>query len=202
LSDSVQKIKVLFLDRDGTIIEDAIGSYNVRLDDIRMIAGSEEAIALAKEQGYHIVVVTNQAAVAKGIITEEQVANMNVRLQDILSAKHAGYDKIYCAFYHPSVPDKYAAFANWRKPATGMIEQAAKDFAAQGFEIDIENSYFIGDKQIDIAAGRTARLKTVLVLTGYGEDALCREQQTPPTHIAHDLAEAITKFVLNPVPVR
>ncbi len=197
----MQKIKVLFLDRDGTMIYDELGDYIRTVEQVRLIPNADVAIALAKRAGYKIVIVTNQAAIAKGIVTESRVQEINNFLQTMLAPKQATYDLCYYAPSHPSVPHPmYDQRKTWRKPDTGMVEQAVKDFAAQGFEVDKAHSFFIGDKQIDIECGSRAGLRPILVMTGYGEAEECRKKQTPPEFIAADLYDAVVNYVLAVTP--
>jgi D-glycero-D-manno-heptose 1,7-bisphosphate phosphatase len=193
----MQKIKVLFLDRDGTIIYDKLGDYIRTIEQANLIPNADDAIALAKRAGYKIAIVTNQAAIAKGIITEARVQEINTYMQSMLAPKHAEFDLCYYAPSHPASPnEKYDHLSAWRKPNTGMVEQAIRDFAAQGFEVDKSQSFFIGDKQVDVECGIRAGLRPILVLTGYGETEKCREKNTPPEFIADDIYAAVTKHIL------
>ena len=89
---TVQTIKVLFLDRDGTINQDT-GSYISTKEQLVLIDRADEAIALAKSAGFRIVIVTNQAGIARGIATVEQVEEVNLYLNELLSARDAGFDR-------------------------------------------------------------------------------------------------------------
>jgi D-glycero-D-manno-heptose 1,7-bisphosphate phosphatase len=168
----IEKRKAAFIDRDGTLIEEV--NFLSRLEDLRFFSYTAEAIRLLRESGFLIVVVTNQSGVGRGIFEEAAMHLIHAHIQADLELD---------AFYFcPHLPtDKCAC----RKPNTGMIEQAAKNFA-----IDLENSWMIGDKAIDVETGFNAEIKTALVLTGYGEKA-ARELTRKPNVTAENLLEAV-----------
>lgn len=191
-------VKALFLDRDGTIIHDSSESITA-LEQVRLIEGADDALARAKRAGFKLVMVSNQSAIAKGLVTQERVDAINALLQTMLATKNATLDWLYYAPYHPKFPKpEYEAFKSWRKPETGMIEQAKKDLATQGLEIDFARSFFIGDKQIDVECGLRAGLRTILVKTGYDETEICQEKHTLPEFVAQNLGDAID-YILNNV---
>jgi len=131
-----EKIRVLFLDRDGTINQDA-GSYIAENHQLKIIPGAAEAMALAREAGFRIVVVTNQAGIARGIATVEQVEEVNRYLNELLSPHKACYDSCYYCPSHPLYPHpEYDQYKDCRKPATGMVDRAIADFLAEGYEVD------------------------------------------------------------------
>lgn len=198
---AMQTIKALFLDRDGTLIYDELGGYIRTIEQVRLVPRVEDALAAAKEAGYKLVLVTNQAGIAKGIVTEERVREINDYLQARLREKGAELDLCYYAPSHPDHPHpKYDQYASWRKPETGMVEQAIVDFQAKGWTLDHRASYFIGDKQVDVECGLRAGLRSILVMTGYGELEKCRQRQTLPEFVAQDIYEAILGYVLKNEP--
>ena len=192
----VQKIKVLFLDRDGTINKDT-GSYIASREQLQLIDRADEAIALARNAGFRIVIVSNQAGIARGIATVEQVEEVNRYLNELLSLKNAGFDRCYYCPFHPEYPHPdYDRFIDYRKPATGMVELAINDFLAEGFIVDRGASFFVGDKTIDVECGLRAGLRPVLVRTGHNEEALCLMQNIIPEFVADDLYTAVTEYIL------
>ncbi len=192
-----QPIKVLFLDRDGTIIYDELGGYIKTIEQVRFIPGAIEALTAAKKAGYKLVLVTNQAGIAKGIVTEARVQEIHHYIQAHLQKSGASLDACYYAPTHPDHPNPHHEhLQSWRKPDTGMIEQAAADFAAQGFYLDRTQSYLIGDKQIDIECGARAGLRPILVMTGYGELEQCKKKNTMPYRVADHIYEAIMTYIL------
>ncbi len=193
---TVQTIKVLFLDRDGTINQDT-GSYISTKEQLVLIDRADEAIALAKSAGFRIVIVTNQAGIARGIATVEQVEEVNLYLNELLSARDAGFDRCYYCPYHPDYPHPdYDRFVEFRKPATGMVESAIVDFLAEGLVVDRSASFFVGDKTLDVECGKRAGMRSVLVRTGHNEEDLCIERNIIPEFVADDLYKAVTEYIL------
>ena len=193
----MQSIKVLFLDRDGTINRD-IGSYVSNREEFVLIDRADEAIALARQAGVRFVIVTNQAGIARGIVTPEDVEDVHNYLSELLAERDASYDRCYYCPAHPDYPHpEYDQFIDFRKPSPRMVEQAVADFRKEeGLDVDRESSFFIGDKLIDVECGQRAGLKTILLRTGHNEEHLCDERQMFPDHIADDLYQAVTRFVL------
>ncbi len=192
----MQPISALFLDRDGTIIHDSPNSITLP-DQVRLIHRADDALALAKQAGYKLIMISNQGGIAKGIVTPKRVDEINTFMQSLLATKNATLDLLYYAPSHPKYPNaEYDAFKHWRKPETGMIEQATHDLATHGLILDRSHSFFIGDKQIDVECGLRAELRPILVKTGYGEAEKCQEKNTLPEFIASDLYEAVA-YILN-----
>ena len=193
---TLQTIKVLFLDRDGTINQDT-GSYISTKEQLVLIDRADEAIALAKRAGFRIVIISNQAGIARGIATVEQVEEVNRYLNLLLSSKDASFDRCYYCPYHPEYPHPdYDRFMEFRKPATGMVEQAIGDFLAEGLVVDRSASFFVGDKTLDVECGMRAGMRSVLVRTGHNEEKLCLERNIIPEFVADDLYKAVTEYIL------
>ena len=114
----------VFLDRDGTVIEER--GYLGRLDLIELLPGSAEAIRLLKAAGYAVVIVTNQAGIARGLFDEAFVQSAHARLDAMLREAGAVVDGYYYCPHHPDgVVDRYRLVCGCRKPAPGMVRQAA-----------------------------------------------------------------------------
>ncbi len=191
-----QTIKVLFLDRDGTINQDT-GSYVFLKEQLKLIDRADDAIALARNAGFRIVLVSNQAGIARGIATIAQVEEVNRYLNELLALKNASFDRSYYCPFHPAYPHpEYDRYAEFRKPATGMVELAINDFLAEGLIVDRSASFFVGDKTLDIECGLRAGLRPVLVRTGHNEEALCMTQNIIPEFVADDLYKAVTEHIL------
>lgn len=164
--------RVIFLDRDGTINKEV--SYLHREADLKLLAGVPEAIRLFKEAGFRIVVVTNQAGVARGYYQEQDVKSLHRYLNEQLQ-KCCGVqiDEFYYCPHHPEAGIAgYRTDCHCRKPDIGMFEQAGQQFA-----VDKKHSWMIGDKLIDVLAGRNYGIRTVLVGTGYGTEEHLKQQQ-------------------------
>ena len=169
----------VFIDRDGTLIRDA--DYLSSVDDLEVFEYSAEALRMLKECGFLVMVVTNQSGIGRGLLTENEMHSVNDAIQLALGG-------VIDAFYF--CPHRPGDGCVCRKPATGMIEQAAGDF-----EIDLANSWFVGDKKSDIETGFAAGTGTALVLTGYGESEL-KELDRMPDIVAGDLLAAAREICL------
>jgi histidinol-phosphate phosphatase family domain/HAD-superfamily hydrolase, subfamily IIIA len=191
----MKKNIAVFLDRDGTINEEV--GYLDSLDKLKIIPSAYEAIRLINESGMKAVVISNQAGVARGLFTEDFVQITNEHLQTALRQKGAYIDNFYYCPHHPTEGiGIYLQQCNCRKPAPGMLLQAAQEL-----KIDLTRSYFVGDTFRDMEAAKKAGVKRVLVKTGYGQDFLQDDGQdkataeNKPDFIAADILEAV-KWIL------
>jgi D-glycero-D-manno-heptose 1,7-bisphosphate phosphatase len=177
----------IFLDRDGTINEEV--DYLSSPLDLHLIPGAADAIREANESGFKVFIITNQSGIARGILTEERLAEIHAALVSALARQHATIDKIYYCPHHPDFGEPpFRAVCNCRKPGTGMIDAAVREFG-----IDLSKSFVIGDRMLDVQTGNNAGAASILVLTGYGrkELELCRLNGVPVGHVAEDLPDAI-----------
>lgn len=181
----------VFFDRDGTINEEV--GYLDKLDKIRIIPGAPEAIKLINLSGMKAIVITNQSGVARGLFTEELVQKANEVIQSELKKSGAYVDGFYYCPHHPTEGRGiYLLTCKCRKPAPGMLFSAGKDF-----NIDLAESYLVGDTFRDVQTAKTAGLKAILVKTGYGKELLLdgnNDQATPenkPDYIAEDILAAV-----------
>ena len=139
-----------FLDRDGVLNVDH--GYVHRPEQLEWIAGAPESVRLLNEAGYYVIVITNQSGVARGFFDETAVKSFHAHMQSALAGKGARIDAFYYCPHHPEGTVKgFSMTCSCRKPRTGMLEQAARDWP-----IDINRSFFIGDKSSDIEAARNA----------------------------------------------
>ncbi len=173
-----KKQKAVFLDRDGTLIEEV--NFLHRLEDLRYFAFTDEAVKRLKEKGFLVIVVTNQSGIARGKYTVEDMHRIHEQIQTDLT------EKLDAFYFCPHMPD---AGCRCRKPRLGMIE-----FALNDFPIDLKDSWMIGDKVLDVELGLNAGLKTALVRTGYGEN---HQHELPrcPDLIAENLLAAVEKIL-------
>lgn len=175
--------KAVFLDRDGTINVDT--GYIADTDELVFIRGSKKAVKLLKDKGFSVYIVTNQSGVERGYFTIEKLKEVN----DKLISEFAKDDiKIDGLVFCPHHPDKKC---DCRKPKPKMV----LDMARKG-RVNLEESYFVGDKIIDVQTGKNAGCKTVLVQT---ETTLFENEDdwTDPDFIAKDLLEAAKWIVKN-----
>lgn len=185
---SMQKRIAIFLDRDGTINEDA--EYLSDPNELKLIPGSGEAIRLINEAGLLAVVLTNQSGVARGYFPESQVDIVNGHLDLLLAQSKAKVDAYYYCPHHPSKGNApYLMECDCRKPKTGMIEKAVKELG-----IDPEASYMVGDKLSDLEMASKAGAKGILVRTGYGEETestLLKESSKTSYKVTSNLLSAV-----------
>ena len=151
--------RAIFLDRDNTIIEDKEG-YIGDPAKVKLLPGSATAIAALRRLGYRIIVISNQSGVARGYFTENDVESVNQEMcRQLREQAGAHIDASYYCPYHPeAVIAEYRMEHEWRKPAPGMIKQAAEDFI-----LDLANSWMIGDSPRDVASGAAAGCRTILI---------------------------------------
>lgn len=180
------KAKAVFLDRDGTLIEDK--GYICHFSQVRIFPFSVAAVRLFNRLNYRVIVISNQSSIARGICTPMQVEKIHQQLRQEFKAREAVIDHFYYCPYHPQGTVKeYRKDHDWRKPGTGMIMQAALDF-----DLDLNSSFVIGDSNVDIEAGKNAGCKTCLVLTGQGKvsEKILADEGIIPDFIFQDIKKA------------
>ena len=150
----MKKRKAVFLDRDGTLIEEV--DFLSRVEDLRLFSFTYDSLRKLKNAGYLAIVVTNQSGIGRGLYTE---ADMHAIHNEINKQLEGMVDAF---FFCPHVPDESC---KCRKPELGMVESACKEF-----EIDLENSWVVGDKNLDRELGEHAGTRPILVRTGYGAE--------------------------------
>lgn len=171
------KRKAVFVDRDGTLIEEVNFLSDVK--DLRLFPYTGEAIRLFRDKGYRVVVVTNQSGIGRGIFPESAMHSIHNAIQHELA------NAIDAFYFCPHLPH---AGCDCRKPGLRMIEDAVRELG-----IDLEGSWLIGDKKLDIETGFNAGINTSLVLTGYGKqhiDTLDRQ----PDILAVNLLDAAKRI--------
>lgn len=172
--------KVIFLDRDGTINEEV--NYLHKPEDLRILPGVPEAIRRLRAGGFKIVVVTNQAGVARGYYSCRDVDALHEYLNQQLKKSGAWIDRFYYCPHHPVHGiGEYKRACHCRKPETGMFEQAGQEY-----DVDKEHSYMIGDKLLDVEAGNRYGVHGILVGTGYGRQ-IHQEQLEKQEDVIYDV---------------
>jgi D-glycero-D-manno-heptose 1,7-bisphosphate phosphatase len=181
------------MDRDGTISEE-IGYVN-HPSRYRVFPYSAEAVRMLNDAGWLAILVTNQAGVARGYFTEELIGEVHKVLKQELNERGAKLDAIYYCAHHPTVGESpYRFDCDCRKPKPGLIRRAAADF-----DIDLTQSWMIGDRYSDIELARNAQVQSAFVLSGYGRGEWEYQRAAwkhEPELIAEDLLEAVKKIVL------
>ena len=155
--------RAVFLDRDGTLIK--AESYPSDPKRVVLLPGTAAALSDLREAGFTLVVVTNQSGIARGLFSEDEYYAVAKRLDDVLAEAGSPVD---ATMYCPHHPD-FAPACECRKPATGMYRRAAAELG-----LDLVDSYYVGDRALDVAPARELGGVGVLVRTGYGADEAAR----------------------------
>ncbi len=160
---TASKRSAVFLDRDGTINVEK--NYLHKIEDFEFIPGAQQAIKQLKDAGFLVIVVSNQAGIARGYFDEQAVNVLHDHIQSELATIGTSIDAFYFCPHHPEEGlGRYKVACECRKGEPGMLLEAAKDH-----NIDLKKSFMIGDKLADIEAGARAGCKSILVMTGYGK---------------------------------
>ncbi len=174
-------MKVIFLDRDGVINKD-LERYTTSWDEFEFLPGAKEALAKLVQAGFRIVIISNQAGVAKGLYTKKTLDEITDNM--LREIEHAGgkIDSIYYCLHQTS--DNCSC----RKPKPGLLLKAQKEL-----NIDLAQAFFIGDSRRDVLAGKAAGCKTIIVLSGKSK---IEDLDVKPDYIARDLFSAVEKIIL------
>lgn len=180
---AIQRQPAVFFDRDNTLIEDP--GYIRDPDQVRLFPDAAPAIVRLRRAGYRIVIVTNQSGIARGLLDEDQLAAVHLRLRELLEQQGAGLDAVYFCPYLDSPAAsvaKYRQASHLRKPEPGMLLQAARDL-----DLDLKRCWMIGNASRDVEAGRRAGCRTILLSrNGTAEDA----RRDGPDLLVESLLEA------------
>lgn len=172
--ENTEQRKAVFLDRDGTLIEEV--NFLSSVDELRLFPYTFEAVKLLKDAGFLVIVVTNQSGIGRGIYDEEAMNAIHDEMQLQLEGM------IDAFYFCPHLP---CDGCSCRKPSLGMLESAVEDFS-----IDLASSWMIGDKKIDVETGVKAGSRTALVMTGYGRSHANHLDATPDV-LAENLLDAV-----------
>ncbi len=165
------KNKFVLLDRDGVINIEK--SYLHKIEDFEYEKNVVEGLLKLRDLGYRFAIITNQAGIARGYYTEEDYLKLQSFIEDDLFKKGIKIEKSYFCPHHPNVTGKYGIECDCRKPNTGNFELAIKEF-----DIDVKNSFMIGDKITDLIPAEKLGITPVLVKTGYGLESLKKLEGT------------------------
>jgi D-glycero-D-manno-heptose 1,7-bisphosphate phosphatase len=165
--------KAVFIDRDGTLIKDV--PYNANPVLIEFLPGAIEALTALKKNKFLLILISNQSGIARGFFTIEQLNQMHEVMQQTLRNFNVQLDDIYYCPHHPEGKIKeYATQCECRKPKPGLILQAAKKY-----NIDLNNSWMVGDILNDVEAGNAAGCKTILLDNGNETEWILNEKREP-----------------------
>ena len=185
----------VFLDRDGVLNVEA--GYIHQVEDLHLISGAAVAVRQLNDQQLFCCLVSNQSGPARGYYTADHVEALHQRLCQLLQAEaDAHLDALYyCPYLSPQAGGtklEFTRWSTWRKPNTGMLVAAAWEH-----ELDLSQSFMVGDKATDVDMAHNAGCTGILVQTGYGEEVLTGKYQhhTRPNYVAVDLPAAV-KWIL------
>ena len=186
------KYPAIFLDRDGTINEEM--GYINHIDRFNIFPFVAESIKNFRDNGFKIIVVTNQSGIARGYFTEELLNEVHQNLINYLNENGTKVEGIYYCPHHPREgKGKYKKDCNCRKPKPGLIERAIKEH-----DIDLKKSYMIGDRFKDMEFARNLKIKCGFVLTGYGQGEYEYQKKSwffMPDLVAKNLKEMSIKII-------
>lgn len=185
--------RAVFLDRDGVITQEP-PHYAHRISQLVLISGAADAIRLLNENGFTVVIASNQAGIAYGYYQEEDAISFNEVLKEKLAEAGAHIDAIYYCPHHAEAKiERYRLECECRKPNPGMLTRAGKEL-----NIDLDQSFMIGDKLSDIQAGQGAGCETIMVKTGYGAGEL-ENNRVECDYIADDLYNAVEYILFSSI---
>jgi D-glycero-D-manno-heptose 1,7-bisphosphate phosphatase len=167
----------VFIDRDGTIMQDA--DYCSDPNQVKIFRGVAEALKRLKSKGFKIIIITNQSGIGRGFFTIEQYRAVEAEV-----LRQLGDSQIDATYFCPDIPGEPSSC---RKPAPGMILEAVREH-----QIDLARSFFVGDKEIDAECGRNAGVRTIRVRTGFDRET----SGSMADWIAEDLPAA-TQIILD-----
>jgi len=178
------KRRAVFLDRDGTVNRDV--SYLCSADQLEPLPGAIEALRLLGDAGFLRIIVTNQSAVARGMITIEKLGEIHATLVAMIRNAGADIDAIYfCPHYPEGSIEEYAIKCDCRKPMPGMLLRAAKEF-----DIDLRTSFMVGDRPADIEAGKRAGCSCFFITNGINTDLATLPPGQQPDFVVDSLLAA------------
>jgi len=165
----------IFLDRDGVINRVKPGEYITSISNVKIYSSFIDGFKKLELSQYHLIIITNQSAINRGFMGLDDAIKINNYVVSLLKKKMIFINALY---FCPHRPDENC---ECRKPKTGLIEEAKKDF-----KMDFKNSYFIGDKKNDIELAKKINVKSILVLTGEGKKEL-KKGNIKPDFILNNL---------------
>src|SRR5882724_10476415 len=168
--------RAVFLDRDGTIMEDS--NYVGDVARVVLIPSAAPALRRLQDAGYKLFIVTNQSGVGRGYFTREDVESIHAHLDEHFGKAGVRLDRYYVCPHHPEEN------CDCRKPKPKFLLEAAREYG-----LDLSRCFMIGDRASDIQAGLNAGTKTILVLTGGGRETLAKHEVNPDYAVG-DIGEA------------
>lgn len=178
--------KMIFLDRDGVINRNPVYlDYIKKSSEFRFLPGARRAIRMLTDAGFDVVVISNQAGIAKGLFTRDDLKRIDEKMMKGVLASGGKIRGAYYCIHHPD------ADCECRKPKTGLIEKAIGKS-----RIDRGGSFFIGDTERDAVTGKRFGIKTITVLSGYNSKKDIKTWKVEPDFIAKDLLAAVKEVIV------
>ena len=181
--------KAVFLDRDGTINEDV--NYLTNKKDLVIFPAAKEALSRLKKLGFLNIVITNQSAIARGYMSEDDLHEIHREIDVILQEDGKPLiDEYYYSPYHrDGTVEEYRKESEDRKPGTGLLRKAIEKY-----DIEPKESFFIGDTEKDMKSAESMGIKGIMVKTGYGtiEHKKCINNGITVDYLAEDIGDAST----------
>ena len=182
--------KAVLLDRDGTLIKEC--HYLADPERVELEGRVVPALLALQQAGFLLIVITNQAGIGRGLITHAQFRAVQERLfSELRSSGITFTDAYYCPHHPTEAKGEYLQDCECRKPKPGMLEAAIADH-----DIDPQRSFMVGDKLADVQAGQRAKMRGVLVRTGYGAEHARETGEVEPDFVAGDVHDAVMNFIL------
>jgi D-glycero-D-manno-heptose 1,7-bisphosphate phosphatase len=187
--------RAVFLDRDGVLNVEA--GYLSQIEDLQLLPGVAQAVRKLNDLGLFCCLVSNQSGPARGYYSAKHVELLHDRLGDLLQQQADAHldARYFCPYLSPAAggtDPSYAQWSTWRKPNTGMLVAAAWKY-----DLDIQQSFMVGDKATDIDLAHNAGCRGILVQTGFGEQVLSGDYQHPtkPDYLATNLTDGVDWIV-------
>jgi D-glycero-D-manno-heptose 1,7-bisphosphate phosphatase len=184
--------RAVFIDRDGTLSEE-VGYIN-HASRFHLFPYAASAVKHLNENDWLAIVITNQAGVARGYFSEEVIQTVHEQMTKDLESDGARLDAIFYCAHHPSVGEPpYRFDCDCRKPKPGLVSRAAQEF-----DIDLSESWMVGDRYSDVELARNAGVKSMFVMSGYGRGEWEHQRQSwtqQPDQVAENLLEAVRLIV-------
>lgn len=190
--------RAAFLDRDGVITREF--SAHEPPPRLEPLPGVARALKRLREAGWFVIVVTNQAAVARGLLTEKEIRDQHAELAASLGKSGGSIDAFYFCPHHPDANDpRYRAVCECRKPAPGLFFEAAKDF-----NINLASSAVVGDRLTDLEAGLRAGCGISILIEDDNQDKARIVTFVPPANlvpnfVVKDLSQAVEALLATPM---
>jgi len=184
--------RAVFLDRDGTIVDDP--GFLHEPEKVKLLPGAAEAIRRLNDTGYHVIVVSNQSGIARGLYTVRDYDMVQERLGALLTAHGARIDAAYFCPHHPQFPGPGGASCECRKPGLKLFQEAQA-----AFDIDFSRSWWIGDRLSDVQPALLVGGNAILVATGEG-NLHQGQARALGVMVVADLGEAVQYVLTNSTP--